>query len=111
MYLLIGWFLFYSPYTFNATKEIVKTVYSSGNKYVMNLEEGSVGATGGDVKLYVGRNIDLGFLGRYMPTKIKYWGPWGERPEFFFVNNCSISINGEILEIKGNKYIDEYYNR
>jgi len=49
----------------------------------MILEECSLGATGGYVNIYVGRNIDFGILGCYMPKKIKYRGPWGERPEFF----------------------------
>lgn len=107
MYLLIGsLFLFFSP-----VKEIVETIYSSDHKYVMILEESDVGATGGNVNIYVGRNIDFGILGWYMPRKIKYWGVWGERPEFFFVDDRSISINGEIIEIKGNKCIDNYYNR
>ena len=77
----------------------------------MILEECSLGATGGYVNIYVGRNIDFAILGCYMPKKIKYRGLWGERPEFFFVNDCFISINGEIIDIKGNKCIDDYYNR
>lgn len=68
---------------FNTTRENIKIVYSSDNKYIMILEECSLGATGGYVNIYVGRNIDFGILGCYMPKKIKYRGPWGERPEFF----------------------------
>lgn len=111
MYLLIGGVLFYSLNIFHSTKENVEIVYSADSKYVMILEESNLGATGGYVKIYVGRNIDFGIMGRYMPKKVKYWGPWGERPEFFLVNDYSISINGEIIEIKSNKYIDDYYNR
>lgn len=112
MYLLIGGFFFYGNDMFNTTRENIEIVYSSDNKYIMILEVCSLGATGGGyVNIYVGRNIDFGILGCYMPKKIKYWGLWGERPEFFFVNDCFISINGEIINIKGNKYIDDYYNR
>lgn len=62
----------------------------------MILDEGSVCATGGDVKLYVGRNIDFGILGHYMPTKIKYWEPWGERPELVKMEY----FDQELLETK-----------
>ncbi len=98
------------PYV-EASLENSLFVYSSDNKYIMILEECSLGATGGYVNIYVGRNIDFAILGCYMPKKIKYRGLWGERPEFFFVNDCFISINGEIIDIKGNKCIDDYYNR
>ena len=86
---------------FNTTRENIEIVHSSDDKYIMILEEGDLGATGGYVNIYAGRNIDFGILGCYMPKKIKYRGPWGERPEMFFVNDRLISINGELIDIKG----------
>lgn len=110
MYLLIGVFFFYGNTLFNTTRENIEIAYSSDNKYKMILEECDLGATGGYVNIYVGRNIDFGILGCYMPKKIKYRGLWGERPEILFVDDGFISINGEMIDIKGNKYIDHYYN-
>lgn len=51
--------------------EVLKTVYSFDNKYMMALEESDLGATGGCVDIYFGRNIDFGLLGHYMPKKTK----------------------------------------
>ena len=42
--------------------EVIKVVYSSDNKYVMNLVEYDLGATGGETDIYVGRNLDFGVL-------------------------------------------------
>ena len=85
--------------------EVVEIVYSFDNKYMMVLEENDLGATGGNVYVYLGRNIDFGVLGHYMPTKTKYHGHWGERPDFNFVNEHFISINGELIEMKGLNYL------
>lgn len=85
--------------------EVLETVYSFDNKYIMVLEESDLGATGGDVDIYLGRNLDFGILGRYMPKKTKYNGHWGETPDFDFVNDQYISVNGELIEMKGAKYL------
>lgn len=85
--------------------EVIEMVSSFDNKYIMVLEETDLGATGGYVEVYCGRNIDFGYLGRYMPKKIKYHGYWGERPDFNFVNDHLISVNGELIEMKGQNYL------
>jgi len=108
MYISIGVFFFYGNAMFNTTRENIEIVHSSDDKYIMILEEGDLGAIGGYVNIYAGRNIDFGILGCYMPKKIKYRGPWGERPEMFFVNDRLISINGELIDIKGDRYIDGF---
>lgn len=87
--------------------EVIKTVYSFDNKYIMVLEEADLGATGGYVDVYFGRNIDFGHLGRYMPKKTKYHGHWGERPDFNFINDRLIGINGELIEMKGRNYLSD----
>ena len=99
----LGFMLFLKAQT-----EVVEIKYSSDNRYVMVLEETDLGATGGEVNIYVGRNIDFGFLGRYMPARKKYYGHSGERPEFEFVDDDFISINGGIIERRGSYYIDDY---
>ena len=85
--------------------EVVEIVYSFDKKYIMVLEESDLGATGGNVDVYFGRNIDFGLLGRYMPKKTKYHGHWGERPDINFVNDRLISIHGELIEMRGRNYL------
>lgn len=85
--------------------EVIETVDSFDHKYRMVLEETDFGAIGGYVDVYFGRNIDFGILGCYRPKKIKYRGHWGERPDFNFVNNRLISINGELIERRGGGYL------
>lgn len=106
MALIIGFIYFFPLILLGMNKpQIIEIVYSFDKKYIMVLEETSLGATGGNVDVYFGRNIDFGFLGRYMPKKTKYHGHWGERPDFNFVNNRLISINGELIEMRGRNYL------
>ncbi|MGL5434734.1 MAG: hypothetical protein ACRDBO_04935 [Lachnospiraceae bacterium] len=95
-------------FMFNSVTTIVECEYSHDNKYIMVLEETSTGATGGYVFVSIGRNIDFGFFGTFMPQKVKYHGRWGERPEFHFVDDEIISINGELIKRRGGDYIDDY---
>lgn len=88
-------------------KDILETEYSLDKKYIMVVEESDF-FMGGQVYVYVGRNIDFGVLGHYMPVKVKYYGHTGERPEIQFIDDDFISINGEQIEIKGSNYIDDY---
>ena len=106
-YVLIALFIYFFPFALSAMRrpEVVETSYSFDHKYIMVLEETDLGATGGNVDVYFGRNIDFGLLGHYMPMKTKYYGHWGERPDFSFVNNHLISINGELIEMKGRNYL------
>lgn len=91
----------------NPSKEIIKTVYSIDKKYVMVVEETEF-AKSGHVYVYMGRNIDFGVLGHYKPIKVKYFGRTDERPEILFIDDDFVSINGKIMEIEDNSYIDEY---
>lgn len=94
-------------YIFAPQKDILETEYSLDKKYIMVVEESNF-FMGGQVYVYVGRNIDFGVLGHYMPVKVKYYGHTGERPEIQFIDDDFISINGEQIEIKGSNYIDDY---
>lgn len=102
MYLLLiaGYFIV------NPQIEIKDTVYSPDNKYVMVVEETNF-FLGGQVYVYFGRNIEFGVLGYYMPYKVKYYGNTDVWPELEFIDDDFISINGQLIETKGNNYIDE----
>lgn len=94
-------------YIASPQKDILETVYSHDKKYIMVVEETEF-FMGGQVYVYLGRNVDFGILGHYKPVKVKYYGHTGETPEIQFIDDDFISINGQLIEIKGSNYIDDY---
>lgn len=102
--LLYLMFLFYTN-----TRSVIDIKFSNDRKYIAVVESIDLGATGGETDVYVGRNINLGVLGYYCPRKLKYYGHSDERPEIEFLEEGKIMIKNRTIEIKGNKYIDDYY--
>lgn len=108
MYTLFIWFFDYSNLMIKSHTEILEIVYSPDNKYIMVLEE-TDSSTHEETDVFVGRNIDFGMLGHYMPRRLKYFGNSGERPVIYFVDASFIRIDEEMIEIKGRDYIDDYH--
>lgn len=59
----------------------------------MVLEESNVGAAGGNINVYLRKNLNFDILERYMPKKSTYHSHRGEKPDFNFVNNHLINTN------------------
>ncbi len=89
-----------------APTKIIEKIYSPNKKYIAIIQEVDSGALGGDVYVFVGKNIDFGFLGAYEPRTIKYEGYWGDRPKVEFKDNITISIDEKILNIYDKEFIN-----